>query len=356
MNEYFYYDCNNGVVETPEERASKRKNMKGLFSRVFLALFIYTMIAQLLPVGLYVAASYLMPREKYLELANSYTVSFLVSMAVQYVIAFPVLLLSLIGVKKVEGKEKSKLDFKELLLFAFIAWLLMYVGSLIGTFLNGIFGTFIGQTPENGVETLVNELPTYLTVIFAVIIGPIVEEIIFRKLLIDRLGVYGDRFAIIFSSVAFGLMHANLYQFFYATLLGLLLGFVYTRTRDIKYTVLLHIFMNFMGSVLILPVQEAANEFYSVLELASAGMPFDVIALLTSGIIVLVYSNLQYGMVVGGGFALWHYYKQKKLTVSNDKEIYLPDNEIIKGGIVNVGAILFLTVSLIFTAINLFVS
>ena len=118
MNEYFYYDCNNGVVETPEERASKRKNMKGLFSRVFLALFIYTMIAQLLPVGLYVAASYLMPREKYLELANSYTVSFLVSMAVQYLIAFPVLLLSLIGVKKVGGKEKSKLDFKELFVLA----------------------------------------------------------------------------------------------------------------------------------------------------------------------------------------------------------------------------------------------
>ena len=355
MNEYFYYDCNNGVVETPEERANKLKRMRGLFSRVFLALFIYTMISQFLPVGLYVAASYLMPAEKYAEIANNYTVSVILSSVVQYVIAFPALILSLIGVKTVEGKEKSKLEVKELLLLALIAQLLMYVGNLVGTFLNGIFGSFIGKTPENGVETLITELPIYITVLLAVIIAPIVEELIFRKILIDRLGVYGDRLAIFFSAVAFGLMHANLYQFFYASLLGLLLGYVYTRTRDVKYTVLIHMLINFMGSALVLPVEKAFTEFYSAYELASNGMPFDPIALLTSGIIVLVYSNLQYGMIVGGGFALWHYYKQKKLTASNDKEIYLPDGEIIRGGIVNVGSILFLTVSLILTVLNLFV-
>ena len=63
---------------------------------------------------------------------------------------------------------------------------------------------------------------------------------------------------------------------------------------------------------------------------------------------------MQYGMILGGIIALWYLFKKRELRVQRDKEIYLSDKEIIKGGVKNVGAILFIVISIVFMIINLF--
>ena len=70
------------------------------------------------------------------------------------------------------------------------------------------------------------------TLFFLVIVGPIFEEWLFRKQLIDHTRKYGEKTAILLSGLAFGLFHMNLFQFFYAFLLGLMFGYVYTRTSS----------------------------------------------------------------------------------------------------------------------------
>ena len=70
-----------------------------------------------------------------------------------------------------------------------------------------------------------------------------------RRFLIDRTAVYGERAAIVFSAVAFGLFHGNLFQFFYAAGIGLLLGLLYVRTGRLIYTVTLHSLINLIGAV-----------------------------------------------------------------------------------------------------------
>lgn len=47
----------------------------------------------------------------------------------------------------------------------------------------------------------------------------------------------------------FGLFHGNLSQFFYAALLGLLLGYVYLRTGRLRLPMLLHGTVNLLGSI-----------------------------------------------------------------------------------------------------------
>ncbi|MBO6055192.1 MAG: CPBP family intramembrane metalloprotease, partial [Oscillospiraceae bacterium] len=54
---------------------------------------------------------------------------------------------------------------------------------------------------------------------------------------------------VIISAVMFGLFHGNFSQFFYAFAVGLVFGYVYLRTGKIRYSIALHIFVNFMGSV-----------------------------------------------------------------------------------------------------------
>lgn len=351
-----FYDFTRVAFESPEERESKRQRLKALFSRVFLALFVYMLISQLLSTVIYTAAFVLMSAEEYAAFADSSVATVLVSCVSQYAIALPVLVLMLRNTDKAAPRTKDKLTAKDFFLLLLAGEALMFAGNLVGTMLNNVFGAFRGSVPENDVAEIVSEVPIYLIFIVMVVIGPIVEELIFRKLMIDRLSIYGDRMAILFSAVAFGLIHANLYQFFYATLLGILLGYVYTRTGNVKYTMLLHMVINFMGSIMVLPVQSAMTEFYRLLDLVYAGEPFNPISLSLNGLIVFVYSNLQYGMVIGGGYVLYNMFKTGKIRISGDKEIFVTNGDILRNGVNNVGAILFVAFSLLLMLINLFLS
>ena len=352
MNDFFGgYD--RVVFETPDERNAKRKRQRRLFSRVFLALFIYVIISQFAGVGIYAIARAALSAEQYARLSESVIYTLLISSAAQYLIAFPVLLLALVGTHKAEKKEKTKLSLDDFILLFLIGEVLMFIGNLIGTSLNEVVGNLSGRVPENSIATIINETPIWLIFVLMVIVGPIVEELIFRKLLIDRLSIYSDKVAIIFSAVAFGLMHGNLYQFFYAALLGGLLGYVYTLTRDVKYTIYMHMAINFLGSVVALPVEKAMTKFLEIMEMAMLGQEIDLFELFTSGAVTLTYTNLQYGMIIGGIIALVHFVRSKKIKLSTDKEIFLPDGEIYKYGILNVGALLFISVCTVTMILNL---
>ncbi len=61
----------------------------------------------------------------------------------------------------------------------------------------------------------------------------------FRKEIIS-LRRYGEKTAIMFSALAFALFHMNVFQFFYAFGLGLMFGYVYTRTSRLRYSVAMH--------------------------------------------------------------------------------------------------------------------
>ena len=82
----------------------------------------------------------------------------------------------------------------------------------------------------------------------------------------DKAGSKSLFFPIFFSALAFGLMHANFYQFFYAFALGLVLGYVYYKTGRIWYSVVLHAAINFVGSVLTSYLSVGVEEMTAALE------------------------------------------------------------------------------------------
>lgn len=345
MMNNFYNDYSNITFETLEERQSKIKKQRNLFSRVFLALTVYVVITSLAIFGIYEVLYLALGESRYAAFEQSPIWSLAISLGAQYLIAFPILLLMLIGTKTTSKTEKEKLSGTEFFLLFAIGETLMYAGNFIGNFVNNFIGGMIGRLPENNIAETVSSTPIWLIFIGIVILAPIFEELIFRKLMIDRLSVYGDKMAIIFSSVAFGLMHGNLYQFFYAALLGALFGYVYTRTKNIKYTMFMHMIVNFLGSVAALPVEKAINEIYEILEAGALGQPINILALIVSGTIMIIYTTMQYGFIIAGIIAMVHYFKNRKFAINPDREIHLPDNEIVKHGIVNAGAISFIVIS-----------
>lgn len=139
-----------------------------------------------------------------------------------------------------------KMPLKRFAVLMFISFPILYGGNIIGTLLSLILS---GGTAENALLDYVYDSPLF-TAIIAVLVAPFLEEFIFRRQIIDRLGRYGEIPAILVSALSFALFHMNLFQFFYAFGLGILLAYVYTRTRMLRYPVALHMIINFMGSVL----------------------------------------------------------------------------------------------------------
>lgn len=85
-----------------------------------------------------------------------------------------------------------------------------------------------------------------LTFISTAVVPPLVEEFACRGLILGSLRKFGDGFAIIVSSVIFGLMHGNFQQIPFAFLVGLVLGYITVKSGSLWIAVAVHAFNNFI--------------------------------------------------------------------------------------------------------------
>jgi membrane protease YdiL (CAAX protease family) len=82
----------------------------------------------------------------------------------------------------------------------------------------------------------------------SVVVGPVVEEILFRGVALHALSRYGRNFAIITGAILFGFYHANFLQFGHSFAIGLLLGYV-TFRYAIKWAIVLHCLHNLLMTI-----------------------------------------------------------------------------------------------------------
>ena len=82
-----------------------------------------------------------------------------------------------------------------------------------------------------------------------VVIPAFVEELLFRGVILQNLLPFGKSAAVITGALLFGVMHQNAGQLLYATVAGLLLGYVYVQTRSLWCCVLIHFCYNFLSLV-----------------------------------------------------------------------------------------------------------
>ena len=166
------------------------------------------------------------------------------SFAPLYLVAIPVGLL-LMRKLPAAKPEEHKLGTGNFFVFLPICFCLLYSGNLIGTLLSLVLS---GGTAENALIDLLSD-NNPLKLLVSVVLAPLLEEYVCRKQIIDRTGQYGEKTAVFLSALVFGLLHNNLFQFFYAFALGCVFGYIYIRTGRLRYTVILHSIVNFMGSV-----------------------------------------------------------------------------------------------------------
>jgi membrane protease YdiL (CAAX protease family) len=83
--------------------------------------------------------------------------------------------------------------------------------------------------------------PGVVPILFACIAAPVLEEMLFRGVILRGfLRQYSRTFAILWSSALFGFAHLNLYQMMTAMAIGIVAGWLYERCRSLWPCILLH--------------------------------------------------------------------------------------------------------------------
>ena len=326
------------------------KRARGRFSRFFAAVFVYLLSANLIAVAAELIITYALPDKSAAIFASKWYI-WAVNVFAMYIISLPIFYLIVRGMRSTV-RTKSKLKASEFFIMITVAEAFMMIGNLVGTYLNALIGAFLGREITDTTEQLIKNSPMWLIFLVAVVIGPIVEELIFRKLLMDKLGMYGDRIAIIVSAVAFGAFHGNFYQLFYATLLGLLLAYVYSKTSNILYPIALHMIINFLGSIVPLPILEYMDKYIELMEKFSAGAPYDEAEFSRVMLIVGTYSFVQFALV---GLGLYFLFKRRRrIFVSDRCEILIPKERRAAVILGNVGVILFIILTVAMMILSIF--
>lgn len=176
-----------------------------------------------------------------------------------YCVAIPAGLLVMRGVPSYPVPQ-SALGTGRFLRLLPICVFFMYAGNLLGVAVTSALGMLLGNEVENPLlDYAMGGGPFLVKLLIFAVLAPLVEELVFRRALIRRMRIYGERTAVVTAALMFALFHGNLSQFFYAFALGLLFGYIYLKTDRMRYSVALHIFANLLGSIVAPALLERAD-------------------------------------------------------------------------------------------------
>lgn len=342
MENEFTQDVTTEPVTLPEDTVIQAKKH---FSKLGLMYIIGTIIVLGLQFVSSAIAGAINP-----ELLSSTSYALLITMIPMYAISMPVMgfLISRVPAKQI---VKKKMSVGQWLIAFLMCYGGMYVSNLIGLFLTQTIGLIKGSPVTNGILEIATSSNIWVNFLIMVICAPIAEELLFRKLLIDRTVQYGEAVAVLFSGLMFGLFHGNLNQFVYAFTLGICFGFIYVKTGNVRYSIYLHMVINFMGSVLgMLVLKFVGDEFINALSDPAALMPY-MMEHMGTVMLYFVYAFFLIALAITG-IVLFIVNAKKVHFLSG--EVTIPKGKRFSTTILNVGMGLYFIFWIIMIIVQLF--
>ena len=318
---------------------------KKLFSQIGLRLFIGTLIIFAVQL-IFGAIAGNIP-----AVATSGDLSLLVSMLPMYIIAFPIIFLLFKNIPVQISGEKKKMSVKHLIVAFIMCYAGTYICNLLASILTGIIGALKQSDVENVMANLTSSISLPVNLFIVVICAPIMEELLFRKTLIDRTAHFGEGISILFSGLVFGLFHGNLVQFGYAFLLGVFFGFIYIKTKNIVYPIILHMVINFFGSFLGSIIMEKSG-FYNLPADATESEMMEFMMENAAGMMIYFGYALAIIILVIVGIVL--FVKNRKKFVCAPGEVTIEKGTRFTTMILNVGMILYCIFWIVMIVMQLF--
>lgn len=114
------------------------------------------------------------------------------------------------------------------------------VSSLLETGVENLFGVMLVEpddTPSSFIYMIVDS-------VYAVLIAPFVEELVFRGFVLKNFSRYNVYTGIVMSGLLFGLMHGNFYQFIFTAPFGIALAYMTVKSNSIVPAMFTHFLAN----------------------------------------------------------------------------------------------------------------
>ena len=153
----------------------------------------------------------------------------------RWILSFPIIYYFVKTYKKYEYfKTNEKLNAKDFSVYFALAF---WIGNFF-SFLIVLMSSYKGRTPVVAIyESL------YTDIIMTVFVAPVLEEIVFRGVIMNNLKKYGIKTAIIINSIFFALSHYNTDMIIPGFFTGIIFSYVAYK-YSIKYSILIHFFIN----------------------------------------------------------------------------------------------------------------
>lgn len=142
--------------------------------------------------------------------------------------------------KKYKKQTNTKINYFYLIILGVILSL-MY--NVFAYYLNFALKTSLFDNNSNVAVTLLS----------TGILGPIIEELMFRGIIYNELkSKYSNMKSILITTIFFAIIHINIIQILYALIIGFILIFVYEKYNNIKAPIILHMASNITTTLFLL--------------------------------------------------------------------------------------------------------
>ncbi len=183
----------------------------------------------------------------------SFVSDYLGSIIIQVVIMFGVTFCLYMMFFKAKPKQVfkdfqfTKINFKAVLISIAIGICVYILNVGIAAIFNYLL-SLLGYSSASGGSGSIGTWGDFaISIVLVAILPGFCEEFAHRGLLVKGFSEIGAKRTIIYSGLLFGLMHLNISQFFYATLIGCLLAFLVLATGSIIPAMIVHFMNNFIN-------------------------------------------------------------------------------------------------------------
>ena len=185
--------------------------------------------------------------EYVIELSKFLANNKLIISLLSFIILIPILL------KRIDKPKNIIINMPLLIiigiLFSLIFNLLLYSLNIIFSFTN------IFDLSDNNL---------IVSIISIGIIGPILEELVFRGITYNRLKLITSKWkAIMITSLLFGIFHGNIVQFIYTFIFSIILTYIYDYEKNIFAPIIMHVSAN-ISTILLMLFIRSLNIYYSL--------------------------------------------------------------------------------------------
>lgn len=184
-------------------------------------------------------------------LQNDILTSFLIQVVIMF--ALPLLMYSLLMKKNIKDTfidcGFKKITGKMIGISIILGFVLYFINSFVADAFYGIISMFGYETISSSTTSSFNYGMLLKDLILSCMLPGFCEEFLHRGIMLHAGKKHANtRYCLIVSSLLFGLTHLNIRQFFYAAILGFLMGAVTLSANSIIPSIIIHFMNNFLSN------------------------------------------------------------------------------------------------------------